>query len=71
MANGISGSSPAPVAVVGQYTQNELLVELRTLSVLIQTHMGTNTTGVEELATLRSDQAFALGLPVPYPPNQS
>lgn len=64
MPTGISGSNPGAV-VAGQPAEALMLVELRTMSNLLQSQSG--NVSLDELRVLRNDQAFELGLPVPVP----
>lgn len=61
MALGISGDSGTP-SISGQYTENLMLVELRTMNNLIQSLLGNGGQGYDEIKTLRNDQGWELGL---------
>lgn len=65
MATGIAGDNTSISTILGQNSENAILVELRTMNAMLLTLLGQNQAS-DELSTLRNDQALALGLPVPY-----
>lgn len=68
MAIGISGDTSFPTAG-GVTDESLILVELRTLSNLLQNPAWGTSQAQEELKAIRNDQAFELGLPTPVPGN--
>ena len=68
MAIGISGDTQFPTAG-GVTDESLILIELRTISNILQSpNMGTSS-GQDELKVIRNDQAVELGLPTPVPGN--
>lgn len=63
MAQGLSGSN---ASLDGEATASQILVEQRVTNNLLYTLLGTSQIQ-DELGTLRTDAAFALGLPIPVP----
>jgi hypothetical protein len=66
MPNGISGDTNVPVLIGADPTEDLMLIELRTLSNLLQGLLGTNQ-AVDQLEVLRNDQAYQLSIPLPLP----
>lgn len=67
MAIGLAGDTPSTTA--GEQTAQLNLVEMRVMSNLLQSLLGT-TQGVDDLRVLRNDQGFELGItPLPIPGN--
>lgn len=65
MATGIAGDNS--IAPRGYPAADLMTIDLRVLQILIQAQGG--TVSLDELRTLRNDQAFELGLPLPVPGN--
>lgn len=69
MSNGISGSNATISQTIAGWTVDSLtIIELRTISALLQSYLGHGNAAQETLGTLRSDGAFGLGLTPPVPP---
>lgn len=64
MAIGIAGDSPN---LSGQTSENLAAIELRVISILLQSLLGTNQS-IDDLRVLRNDQAFELGVTPPVEP---
>lgn len=66
MAIGLAGDTS--VSIGGDPISELQLIEMRVTTNLLQSLLGTNQ-AADELNTVRNDQAFELGIPVPVPGN--
>ncbi len=65
MAIGIAGDSGS---LSGISSDNLAAIELRVISILLQSLLGTSQQAKDELRVLRNDQAFELGITPPVVP---